>query len=115
MRDVLSGCGESNVSQKAAWARPHAGAPGAVVDVLGVVEVEVVPGEVVDVGGELLVVDEVLEGAPDVLVLGDVVEDVEGASDVVVDSSAVVELVDDDVTSVVEELSAPQLPAGGWL
>lgn len=60
-----------------------------------------------------MVVPAVVGGA---LVLGDVVEDVEGASVVVADSGAVVvELVDDDVTSVVEELSAPQLPAGGWL
>lgn len=117
MRDVLSGCGESNVSQKAAAANPHPAIGGLGEDV-DVVEVpgDVVDGAELDVGGGSDVDVEVeVEVVGATLVLGDVVEDVEGATVVlVVDGGAVVvELVDDDVTSVVEELSAPQLPAGG--
>lgn len=126
MRVVLSGNAWSNVSQNAADARPHPGSAGAVDEVLGLVEVvEDVVGDVLVVVGlrEVDVVElEVVDGAEPVEVGGSDEVDVDGAAVVLVvvdvlgavdSGTVVVELDDDDDTSVVVELSAPQPSTGG--
>lgn len=107
MRVVLSGCGESNVSQNAGTESPHPGELGDVVVGEEPGDVELL--DVVDV--DVLLVDDAVEDGADVVEVdvATVVLVVLGSAVVVDSGSVVVELDDDDVTSVV--VGSPPVPA----